>query len=56
MRCSKRQEIVSGPTPPIVGVMAVRSFLSLILGSRSPFRTPFSEAVPASTKMLPGFT
>lgn len=55
MTCSKRQEIVSGPTPPISGVMAVRSLRFLISGSRSPFMMPFSLAVPASTRVAPGF-
>lgn len=47
---------VRGPTPPSRGVMAVRSVLSLMSSEMSPFRTPFSEAVPASTITVPGLT
>lgn len=43
-----------GPTPPVIGVMAVRSVLCLTSGARSPFKTPFSLAVPASTTTAPG--
>lgn len=54
MTWSKRQVTVRGPTPPVVGVMAARSVRSRTLLSRSPFRTPFSLAVPASTITAPG--
>lgn len=47
---------VKGPTPPILGVMAVRSLRFLTSSATSPFKIPFSEAVPASTKQAPGFT
>lgn len=43
-----------GPTPPVMGVMAVRSVRSRTLLSRSPFKKPFSLAVPASTTTTPG--
>ena len=43
-----------GPTPPVVGVMAVRSWRFLTSSARSPFKTPSSEAVPASTIQAPG--
>ena len=45
--------MVRGPTPPMVGVMAVRSVLSRISSETSPFKTPSSEAVPASTMVAP---
>ena len=45
-----------GPTPPITGVMAERSVRSLTPFATSPFKTPFSEAVPASTTTVPGPT
>ena len=45
-----------GPTPPIFGVMAVRSVRARTASSTSPFRTPFSLAVPASTIVVPGAT
>ena len=45
-----------GPTPPVMGVRAERSFLSRTSGARSPFKTPSSEAVPASTIQAPGLT
>lgn len=48
--------IVSGPTPPVSGVMAVRSWRLLTSGDTSPFKTPSSDAVPASTIIAPGFT
>ena len=46
--------MVRGPTPPSFGVMAVRSVRSRTSSARSPFKTPFSEAVPASTMTEPG--
>ncbi len=46
--------MVSGPTPPVVGVMAVRSSGSRPSGARSPFKTPSSLAVPASITTAPG--
>lgn len=46
--------MVMGPTPPIVGVMAERSVRERASLLRSPFRTPSSEAVPASTTTQPG--
>ena len=54
MTWSKRQVTVRGPTPPVSGVMAERSFLSRTSLARSPFKTPSSEAVPASTMQAPG--
>ena len=48
--------MVSGPTPPVIGVMAVRSVRFLISSEISPFKMPSSLAVPASTMMAPGFT
>lgn len=45
---------VSGPTPPVGGVRAARSFLLRTSGARSPFKTPSSEAVPASIMQAPG--
>ena len=45
---------MSGPTPPFSGVMAVRSVRCLTSGARSPLMTPSSEAVPASTMIVPG--
>lgn len=45
-----------GPTPPVMGVMAVRSVRSRTVSARSPFKTPFSLAVPASIRTAPGFT
>ena len=51
---SKRQVTVRGPTPPVLGVMAVRSLRSRTSFARSPFRTPSSDAVPASTIQAPG--
>lgn len=56
MTWSKRQVTVRGPTPPVVGVRAERSVLCLTSFARSPFRTPSSEAVPASIIVAPGFT
>jgi len=47
---------VRGPTPPVGGVRAVRSCLSRTFSARSPFRTPSSDAVPASTMQAPGLT
>ena len=47
--------MVRGPTPPTTGVMAARSERRRISGEMSPFRTPFSLAVPASIRMAPGF-
>lgn len=43
-----------GPTPPVVGVMAVRSVRVRTSSATSPFRRPFSLAVPASTITAPG--
>ena len=48
--------MVRGPTPPVMGVMAERSLRERTSSVRSPFKTPSSEAVPASTRMAPGFT
>lgn len=45
-----------GPTPPVIGVIALRSLRSRISLARSPFKTPSSEAVPASTIQAPGLT
>lgn len=45
-----------GPTPPIVGVMAVRSVRVRTSSATSPFRTPFSLAVPASIMVAPSLT
>ena len=45
-----------GPTPPTMGVMAVRSVRARTSSETSPFRTPFSLAVPASMMMAPGLT
>lgn len=47
---------MSGPTPPVGGVIAARSVLLRTLSERSPFRTPSSLAVPASTTTAPGLT
>ena len=47
--------MVRGPTPPMVGVMAVRSVRSRTSGETSPFKTPSSLAVPASMMTAPGF-
>ncbi len=52
MTWSKRQVIVSGPTPPMMGVMAARSVRARTSGEMSPFRTPFSLAVPASIRVV----
>ena len=46
--------MVRGPTPPVTGVMAVRSVRSWTLVATSPFKIPFSLAVPASTITAPG--
>ena len=54
MTWSKRQVTVRGPTPPFKGVMAARSVRFLRLSEASPLMTPFSEAVPASTRTAPG--
>lgn len=54
MTWSKRQVTVRGPTPPVMGVMAERSVRLRISLARSPFSTPSSLAVPASTRMAPG--
>lgn len=43
-----------GPTPPVVGVMAERSVRVRTLSVTSPFKIPFSLAVPASTTTAPG--
>lgn len=48
--------MVSGPTPPFSGVMAARSVRARTLAARSPFKTPPSEAVPASMTVAPGLT
>lgn len=45
-----------GPIPPIVGVMAARSVRFLTSSARSPFKMPFSLAVPASRITAPGFS
>lgn len=45
-----------GPTPPVIGVIAERSVRLRTSSAKSPFRTPFSEAVPASTRVAPGLT
>ena len=45
-----------GPTPPFFGVMAERSVRERTSSLRSPFRTPSSEAVPASTTEAPGLS
>ena len=55
MTWSKRQATVRGPTPPFLGVMAVRSVRARASSEVSPFKTPSSEAVPASTRVAPGF-
>lgn len=47
---------MSGPTPPSFGVMAARSVRARTSSATSPFRIPFSEAVPASTTTAPGRT
>ena len=47
---------MSGPTPPVVGVMAVRSVRLRTSVETSPFKTPSSLAVPASMTTAPGFT
>ena len=46
--------MVRGPTPPFAGVMAVRSVRARTLSATSPFKTPSSLAVPASTTTAPG--
>ena len=51
---SKRQVTVRGPTPPVMGVMAVRSVRFLTSSETSPFKTPSSLAVPASTIQVLG--
>ena len=43
-----------GPTPPVMGVMAARSVWWRTLSATSPFKTPSSLAVPASTITVPG--
>ena len=48
--------MVRGPTPPVVGVRAARSWRARTESARSPLRRPFSEATPASTTTAPGFT
>ena len=48
--------MVKGPTPPILGVMAARSERSRTTSATSPFKTPSSLAVPASTRTAPGLT
>lgn len=55
MTWSKRQVTVRGPTPPFSGVMAFRSVRVRTSSEASPFKTPPSEAVPASTRVAPGF-
>ncbi len=45
-----------GPTPPTTGVMAVRSVRVRTSSATSPFRTPFSLAVPASIMVASGLT
>ena len=45
-----------GPTPPVAGVMAARSLRLRTAGARSPFKTPSSLAVPASTTQAPGLS
>ena len=47
--------MVRGPTPPNLGVMAARSVLLWTSSATSPFKTPFSLAVPASMITAPGF-
>ena len=54
MTWSKRAEMVSGPTPPTTGVMAVRSWRARTESATSPTRWPSSLAVPASTMVAPG--
>lgn len=54
MTWSKRQETVSGPTPPMAGVMAARSWRLRTSSATSPFKMPSSLAVPASTMAVPG--
>lgn len=44
-----------GPTPPVMGVMAERSVFLRTSSATSPFKTPSSLAVPASTRIAPGF-
>ena len=46
--------MVMGPTPPLMGVMAVRSWRSRTSFATSPFKMPSSLAVPASTITAPG--
>ncbi len=46
---------MSGPTPPLIGVMAARSVRVRTSSATSPFSIPSSEAVPASMTMAPGF-
>ena len=53
---SKRQVTVSGPTPPLRGVMAARLVRVRTSSEASPLMTPFSEAVPASMRTAPGLT
>ena len=43
-----------GPTPPVTGVMAARSVRARTASETSPFKMPFSLAVPASTTTAPG--
>ena len=54
MTWSKRQVTVRGPTPPVLGVRAVRSVRVRTSSARSPFKTPSSLAVPASITVVPG--
>lgn len=48
--------MVSGPTPPRIGVMAARSVRARTSSATSPLMMPSSEAVPASTMIVPGLT
>lgn len=54
--CSNNVATVSGPTPPTLGVIAVKSFRSRTTSSTSPTKNPPSLAVPASTTTAPVFT
>ena len=54
MTWSKRQETVRGPMPPVMGVIALRLVRVRTVSSISPFKTPFSLAVPASRIVAPG--
>lgn len=56
MTWSKRQVTVRGPTPPSFGVIAFRSSRERTSSDTSPFKTPSSEAVPASTMVAPAAT